>query len=117
ESVEEADFFARRLADSGLDVAALIVNRMHPSFGEGGPDGPRAEAARWAGTPLGELWANLADFRQIAAHEEAQLGGLTGRVAPAPVVRVPVLRSDVHDLAGLAAVAAHMFGDGAMVAG
>jgi anion-transporting ArsA/GET3 family ATPase len=117
ESVEEADFFARRLADGGLDVAALIVNRMHPSFGDGSAEEARAEAERWAGTTLGGLWANLADFRQIAAHEEAQLGGLTARVAPAPVVRVPVLHSDVHDLGGLADVAVHIFGDDATAPG
>jgi anion-transporting ArsA/GET3 family ATPase len=72
ESVEEADFFARRLGEDNLAVAALIVNRMHPSFG--------ADDA-------------------VAA-----------RAAPAPVVHVPVLRTDVHDLAGLAEVAGHIFG-------
>ena len=35
DTVEEADFFARRLAESGIAVRALIVNRMHPRFGEG----------------------------------------------------------------------------------
>ena len=61
---------------------------------------------------MGSLWANLADFREVAAAEEAQLGGLATHVAPAPVVYVPVLRSDVHDLDGLAEVAAHVFGRG-----
>jgi len=90
-------------------VAALIVNRMHPSFG--GPDhgAARAAASAAAGTPLGDLWANLADFREVAASEQAQFGSLAARVAPAPVVHVPVLRSDVHDLDGLAEVAAFIF--------
>jgi anion-transporting ArsA/GET3 family ATPase len=109
ESVEEADFFARRLAESRLVVAALVVNRMHPSFGGGDPAAARASAAAAAGG-LGPLWANLADFREVAAHEEAQLGGLAVHVAPAPIVRVPVLRSDVHDLDGLTKVASHLFG-------
>jgi hypothetical protein len=30
-------------------------------------------------------------------------------VAPAPVVRVPFLRTDVHDLDGLGLVADHLF--------
>ena len=110
ESVEEAEFFARRLAEGKLGVAALIINRIHPAFGDGDPAATRAEADRWAGTPLGELWANLADFRELTAWEEAQLRGLAARLAPAPVVRVPVLRSDVHDLDGLTDVAAHLFG-------
>src|SRR4029079_17530962 len=35
DTVQEADFFARRLAEAGIDVRALIVNRMHPRFGDG----------------------------------------------------------------------------------
>jgi anion-transporting ArsA/GET3 family ATPase len=110
EAIEEAEFFARRLADSGMDIAALIVNRMHPAFGTGDPAAARAEATRWQGTELGAMWANLADFREVAAREEASLRGLAARVAPAPLVRIPVLRSDVHDLDGLTEVATHLFG-------
>jgi anion-transporting ArsA/GET3 family ATPase len=110
ESIEEAEFFAQRLAESNRAVAALIVNRMHPSFGGGEAAAAREEAERRAGTPLGARWANLADLRQVAAREEAELRGLAERVAPAPLVRVPVLRSDVHDLDGLAEVAGHIFG-------
>jgi anion-transporting ArsA/GET3 family ATPase len=110
ESVEEADFFARRLGEEHLAVAALIVNRMHPSFGAGDGVAVRAAADAATGTALGALWANLADFRDVAASEEAQFGSLAARVAPAPIVHVPVLRSDVHDLAGLAEVAGYIFG-------
>jgi hypothetical protein len=93
-----------------MDIAALIVNRMHPAFGTGDPAAARAEATRWQGTELGAMWANLADFREVAAREEASLRGLAARVAPAPLVRIPVLRSDVHDLDGLTEVATHLFG-------
>jgi anion-transporting ArsA/GET3 family ATPase len=110
ESVEEADFFARRLGEVNLAVAALIVNRMHPSFGAGDGVAARAAADAAVGTALAALWANLADFREVAASEEAQFGSLAARVAPAPVVHVPVLPSDVHDLAGLAQVAGYIFG-------
>jgi hypothetical protein len=34
---------------------------------------------------------------------------LAGRVAPAPVVRVPFLTTDVHDLDGLDEIAGHLF--------
>jgi anion-transporting ArsA/GET3 family ATPase len=117
ESIEEAEFFAERLAESDRVVAALIVNRMHPSFGAGDAAVAREEARRWAGSRRGAMWANLADLRQVAAREESALQGLAERVAPAPLVRVPVLRSDVHDLDGLAEVAAHVFGAEATPAG
>jgi anion-transporting ArsA/GET3 family ATPase len=116
ETVEEASFFASKLFENGLTIAALIVNRVHPAFdgdpGTGGDD-PRAvreRAAEHAGTPLGALWANLADFRAVAAREQDQVQDLADQVAPAPLVTVPVLRSDVHDLAGLGEIAAHLFG-------
>jgi hypothetical protein len=35
------------------------------------------------------------------SYTDASAAGLIDRVAPAPVVRVPFLRSDVHDLDGL----------------
>ena len=74
-----------------------------------GPRRHRERARTLAGTDLGELYANLADFELVAAREEEHLEGLAEQVAPAPVVRVPFLRSDVHDLAGLDEVGTHLF--------
>ena len=109
DTVEEARFFADKLAESDLPVRALVVNRMHPRFGSGRPEAHRERAHTLAGTELGELYANLADFELVAAREEEHLEGLAEQVAPAPVVRVPFLRSDVHDLAGLDEVGTHLF--------
>ena len=93
-------------------MRALIVNRMHPQFGDGLAEATRERARTLDGTDLGGLYANLADFRLVASREEEHLAGLAERVAPAPVVRVPFLRSDVHDLDGLAEVGEHLFGLG-----
>jgi anion-transporting ArsA/GET3 family ATPase len=109
DTVEEADFFARRLAESDIAVRALIVNRMHPRFGDGLAEAVRERARTLEGTDLGGLYANLADFRLVASREEEHLAGLAERVAPAPVIRVPFLRTDVHDLDGLAEVGEHLF--------
>jgi anion-transporting ArsA/GET3 family ATPase len=109
DTVGEATYFADRLAEGGISVAALVVNRMHPRFGDGLAEATRERARTLAGSDLGELFANLADFELVAAREEDHLVGLTARVDPAPVVRVPFLDSDVHDLGGLDAIAAHLF--------
>jgi len=109
DTVEEADFFARRLLEAEIAVRALIVNRVHPRFGEGLAEATRERARTLDGSELGGLYANLADFRLVASREEEHLMGLAERVAPAPVVRVPMLRSDVHDLDGLAEVGEHLF--------
>jgi anion-transporting ArsA/GET3 family ATPase len=109
DTVEEAEFFAARLHEAGISVRALIVNRMHPTFGAGLAEAARERARTLAGTELGGLYANLADFRMVAAREEEHLAGLGELVAPAPVVRVPFLESDVHDLTGLTEVGSHLF--------
>jgi anion-transporting ArsA/GET3 family ATPase len=109
DTVEEADFFASRLAESQIAVRALVVNRMHPLFGDGRPEATRERAHTLAGTELGALYANLADFQLVASREEEHLAGLAERVAPAPVIKVPFLDSDVHDLDGLALVGAYLF--------
>jgi anion-transporting ArsA/GET3 family ATPase len=98
DAVEEAAYFADKLAESGIDVDGLVVNRLHPAFGTVGvPDG------------LGDLGTNLADFRRIAEREEHHFEALAARIAPAPVGRVPFLADDVHDLDGLALVGRALF--------
>ena len=71
--------------------SALIVNRMHPRFGAGLAEAARRAGRHLAGTALGGLYANLADFQLVAAREEDHLAGPRRKVAPAPVVRVPFL--------------------------
>ncbi|MET0901787.1 MAG: ArsA family ATPase [Acidimicrobiales bacterium] len=108
DTIEEAQFFAARLAEADIAVRALIVNRMHPTFGKGLAEAAGERAATLAGTELGGLYRNLADFRLVAAREERHVAGLASAVAPAPVVRVPFLPIDVHDIDGLTALAAWM---------
>jgi anion-transporting ArsA/GET3 family ATPase len=107
--VDEASFFAAKLGEAGIPVRALIVNRMHPRFSDHGADALRERAKTYAGQDLGGLYENLADFQQVASNEESHLSGLAARVAPAPVIRVPFLQSDVHDLPGLATIATYLF--------
>jgi anion-transporting ArsA/GET3 family ATPase len=110
DTVEEALFFADKLHEAGIDVDALVVNRLHPRFGANGDaGGERERASTLSGTGLGTLYANLADFREVSAREESHFADLAAKVAPAPVGRVPFLADDVHDLDGLTAVGSHLF--------
>ncbi|HXH58489.1 ArsA family ATPase [Iamia sp.] len=110
DTVAEAHYFADRLGEADIPVAALIVNKVHPSFSDQLPEALRERSRTLAGGDLGGLYRNLADFALIAAREDEHLDGLAEQVAPAPVVRVPYLRSDVHDLDGLTEIADHLFG-------
>ena len=105
DTVAEAAFFADRLEQLAVPVAALVVNRVHPRFG----NGTASDARRKAKGPQAALYANLAQLRTMAEGEEGHLVDLAARVSPAPVVRVPFLPHDVHDLDTLAEVASHLF--------
>ncbi len=115
DAVDEASFFAQRLAEGGIEVSLLVVNRLHPDFGGAVPGalaGPPPPAGAPAGappaTPLASHRRNLADFHGVAAQEEASFAALAESLAPAPVGRVPFLPDDVHDLDGLAVVAGYL---------
>lgn len=109
DTVEEAAFFANKLRKTHIPVEALVINRMHPRFNEGLAESARQRAKTLAGTDLGDLFTNLADFQIMADGEETHLQGLAAQVTPAPVIKVPFLASDVHDLHTLGQISRHLF--------
>jgi anion-transporting ArsA/GET3 family ATPase len=128
DAVEEAAFFAERLAESDIPVEGLIVNRVHPNFGDERVEGLRARAETLThqhegaapgvdgdgAVPVGRLatlYANLADFRQVAERERHHVAGVKARAGAAPVAYVPFLSRDVYDFDALAEVGRHLFGD------
>jgi anion-transporting ArsA/GET3 family ATPase len=117
DSIDEAKFFAQRLAESSIPVSALAVNRLFSNFAAGEPPAGEALAAAPSGDgsgtaedprAYGELTRNLEDFLAVSSREERYVEELAEEVAPAPVVRVPFLKEDVHDLEGLEIVASHL---------
>jgi anion-transporting ArsA/GET3 family ATPase len=115
DAVEEADFFAKRLAENDIPIEGLIVNRVHPRFGTEMPAGLTARAAQLAasdgeaGSRLAALYENLSDFRHIAERERSHLAGVVERAHASATTAVPFLADDVHDFAGLREVGRHLF--------
>ena len=109
DAVREVGFFADKLRQSGIPVKGLVVNRTHPRFGTGLAESDRERARHLAGTPLGPLYENLADFSQMATAEEDHIGSLVVKVKAPSAAVVPELSSDVHDLDGLAELARYLF--------
>ncbi|MBW3536430.1 MAG: ArsA family ATPase [Actinobacteria bacterium] len=113
DTVAEAIYFTDRLVEMGKSPQALVANRLHPRFGRDGSESltdlaasDRARAdSLGEDTPLGALYANLAEFRQVAEREDEVLATLVEKVSPAPVCRVPYLEGDVSDLQSLERVA------------
>jgi anion-transporting ArsA/GET3 family ATPase len=107
DTVVEAGWFVSKLHESGLDVSGLVVNRVYPAF----PSTPELPLAP-DGSALAALEENLLGYQRLNAREEAAFADLVTELAPSPVVRVPLLDIDVHDLDGLGVVADHVFGPG-----
>ena len=100
DAAREAEFFAEKLGEVGIGVDALVANRMHPRF--------PALPSQSPDPALAPFYRNLSDLSRLAEGEEAHVAALGERVG-APAVRVPELETDVHDLPGLARVAAYVF--------
>jgi anion-transporting ArsA/GET3 family ATPase len=100
DTIEEARYFAARLHEAAVEVSALIVNRSTPTFPV--PTGRRMKA-------VAALWQNLADLNATAAAERAHLRALLRDVGAAPTVWVPLLGTDVHDLASLHEISRLLF--------
>ena len=108
DSVDEAIHFAGKLHESDMAVTALVVNRVQPRFL--GSDRLASLDGLGADDPtLAGLVENLRGYSAAAERDERSYADLIERVAPAPVARVPLLNSDVHDLEGLGAVADALF--------
>jgi anion-transporting ArsA/GET3 family ATPase len=110
DSVDEAVHFAGKLAESEMEVTALVVNRVQPRFLDDdrlaslpSPTGHDTE------TTLDRLVDNLRGYTAASDREELAFADLVSKVAPAPVYRVALLNSDVHDLEGLGTIADLLF--------
>ena len=102
DTVAEADYFASTLQERGIAVRAVVVNRIHPLFGDTNPRESRARATTLHGTDIGNLYQALADQGAIARAEAAHVEPLARKVAPAPIITVPLLPFEVHDIDSLA---------------
>ena len=114
DAVEEAEYFAGRLADSEFAVDALVVNRVHAEYTDASPEKLRDRARDLAGRRseasdrLAAHYANLADLEEVAQRERQELAGLEQRIGDASVAHVPELAHDVYDFAALRAVGDHL---------
>ena len=104
DAVHEAGYFHDRLEHAHLRVNGLVVNRIHPAFGDdlSWPSGSAGE--------IDELYANLADFIELSKREQRHLEGLERSVGPVPIVRVPLLEVEVCDIASLTEVGRYLLG-------
>ena len=112
-SVQEATFFAARLNESHLPFGALVVNRVHPRFGDGIDAKPRQLTRLEKGDEYAQLLVKLLDneasFRRVVDLEERNLETLSRKVPRHRWVRVPYLEREAVDFPGLVGIADQLF--------
>jgi anion-transporting ArsA/GET3 family ATPase len=109
DAVDDAIFFHDQLQARGMPFGAAVVNRFHDA--REGEDGLAPRLRAQLGEELAaKVEANFADYKVLADRDRANLRRLTGRLTGEPVVVIPELDGDVHDLDGLEAMAAHLYG-------
>ena len=118
-SVDEALFFHDHLRTAGMPVAGSVANRVTPDLWPFPGATPGADALSGAlgaapfpaaigGGDLAERLAlTLAEHQSFVRSDSREAERLR-RGASGPHVAVPRLEGDVHDLSGLAAIAAHL---------
>jgi anion-transporting ArsA/GET3 family ATPase len=107
--VEEAIYLHGRLREQRLPFGGLIVNRMRPPAPEAG-DGLATDLAGALGEDLARRVARTAaEAATLASRDAAGLARLRLALGSPPLVTVPQLPGDVHDLEGLAHVCEHLF--------
>jgi anion-transporting ArsA/GET3 family ATPase len=109
DAVEEAGWFHHRLLDAGLPFAGVVANRVHPEAPKGDP------SAELAGLLDDEALARkvlrtFEEERRLAARDRLNLAELKKRIGRKPMLEVPHLDDDVHDLDGLRRMDEYLFG-------
>ncbi len=120
-SIEEVLFFNDRLVESSMPRGAFVVNRFRGATAKERAlpgEGDVAAAVTRLGLSLDEggparLLRAYADAERLASLDAVHVGALSKHVGDrVPIVRVPELAADVHDLTTLSAVAATLMSGG-----
>jgi anion-transporting ArsA/GET3 family ATPase len=110
-AIEEAIWFRRTLRESGLPFAGVIVNRVHHDLlGDSEPDDLLTELRADLDADLAErVAANFADYHVLARRDRLGVEQLGAELGEAPLLLVPHLDDDVHDIEGLLRVHRFLF--------
>ena len=122
EPINEAVYFHRKLAEASLPFGGVIVNKVHAEgrSGEGGDEAGQlaAELAELLGDKAlaARVAENFGDYRKLADRDARNIATLKREMRNSPVIEVPYLTDDVHDLGGLFEINAHLFGEAERIA-
>jgi anion-transporting ArsA/GET3 family ATPase len=110
-AIDEAIWFQHTLSESGLPFAGVIVNRVHHDLlGDSEPGDVLAELGGELEADLAQrVAANFADYHVLARRDRLGVERLGAELGDAPLLLVPHLDDDVHDVEGLLRVHRFLF--------
>ena len=107
DSIEEARWFHRRLVESDMPFAGVVANRVHMGAGDGAAG---AELEKLVGAELAGKVAAAAEAEAgLAERDRRNLRELARKLGRKPLIEVPLLPGDVHDLDGLRRMDEYLF--------
>ncbi|HEY1511369.1 MAG TPA: ArsA-related P-loop ATPase [Solirubrobacteraceae bacterium] len=111
EPIDEAIWFRQTLEQSKLPFAGVLVNRVHHDLlGDAEPDGVEATLTSRLGPELAaKVAANFADYHLLARRDRANIARLEAQLGDQPMLVVPHLDDDVHDVEGLLRIHRYLF--------
>jgi anion-transporting ArsA/GET3 family ATPase len=108
DAVEEAGWFHHRLLDAGLPFAGVVANRVRQAMPKGDPTAELATLL--ADEALArKVMRTFDEERRLAAQDRKNLAALKKRMGRKPMIEVPHLDDDVHDLDGLRRMDEYLF--------
>ncbi|MFL5864718.1 MAG: ArsA family ATPase [Solirubrobacteraceae bacterium] len=110
-AIDEAIWFRRTLSESGLPFAGVIVNRVHHDIlGESEPEDLLSSLHEELPADLAARVAeNFFDYHRLARRDARNIVRLHRELAEQPLLLVPHLDDDVHDVEGLLRVHRYLF--------
>jgi anion-transporting ArsA/GET3 family ATPase len=113
--LEEAMWFQQTLAEHGLPFAGVVVNRVHHDLLGDSEPGDLMDALNEALPPeLAALVAeNFLNYHVLARRDDRNIARLAEEVDGRPLLLVPHLDDDVHDIEGLLRVRRYLFASAA----
>jgi anion-transporting ArsA/GET3 family ATPase len=113
EPIEEAVYFHRKLVEAKLPFEGVVVNKVH--FEREYEVAPDEDVVGELIEALGDedlatrAAASLADHRALARRDRRNIKRLRAELRARPVIQVPYLDEDVHDLPGLMEINRYLF--------
>jgi anion-transporting ArsA/GET3 family ATPase len=110
-AIDEAIWFRRTLTEGGLPFAGVIVNRVHHDIlGEAEPEHlVSALDAELTGDLAARVAENFFDYHRLAQRDARNVARLHEELVDQPLLLVPHLDDDVHDIEGLRRVHRYLF--------